>query len=86
MYTATNPGGSQGTDDVDGGTVIVTSPLFDLGAGDAASPTIAGFMSAIPAVMTVTSQKFQQQWWFVDNRRIVVARRWRMGSTCSSTE
>ncbi|HNO78721.1 MAG TPA: choice-of-anchor B family protein [Phycisphaerae bacterium] len=35
MYTATNPGGSQGTDDVDGGTVIVTSPLFDLGAGDA---------------------------------------------------
>jgi choice-of-anchor B domain-containing protein len=35
MYTATNPSGALGTDDVDGGTVILTSPLIDLGVGDA---------------------------------------------------
>ncbi|GJM23707.1 MAG: hypothetical protein DHS20C16_01220 [Phycisphaerae bacterium] len=35
MYTATNPGGALGTADVDGGTVILTSPLFNLASGDA---------------------------------------------------
>ncbi len=35
MYTATNSGGSLGFDDVDSGTVFVTSPVFDLSSGDA---------------------------------------------------
>ncbi|NOX57585.1 MAG: choice-of-anchor B family protein [Planctomycetes bacterium] len=35
MYTATNPAGGIGTDDVDNGTVVLTSPTFDLSAGDA---------------------------------------------------
>jgi choice-of-anchor B domain-containing protein len=34
-YTATNPGGSDGFDDVDGGTVVTTSPPIDLSGGDA---------------------------------------------------
>ncbi len=35
MYTATNPTGAQGSEDVDSGTVILTSPSFDLGTEDA---------------------------------------------------
>ncbi len=35
LFTGQNPGGSQGTDDVDGGTAVVTSPVYDLSSGDA---------------------------------------------------
>lgn len=35
LYTGANPGGVEGTDDVDGGAAVITSPVIDLSAGDA---------------------------------------------------
>ncbi|HRX85901.1 MAG TPA: choice-of-anchor B family protein [Phycisphaerae bacterium] len=34
-YTGANPTGTEGTDDVDGGTAVTTSPTIDLSGGDA---------------------------------------------------
>jgi hypothetical protein len=35
FFTGANPGGGLGTDDVDGGSVVLTSPTFDAACGDA---------------------------------------------------
>jgi hypothetical protein len=42
-YTGENPGGELGTDDVDGGAVVLTSPPFDPGGATSLSVSLARF-------------------------------------------
>jgi hypothetical protein len=55
FYTADNPGGQLGIDDVDGGSVVLTSPPFDPGASASVSVSLARFFYRSDLVPTGVS-------------------------------